>query len=381
MHPDPDPCLAPPVISGSCACLTLYFTQYRLLYARLVTMFSDPDFSPNANDYNATVTFTKTVHLTATTTLFEATHVAETVPSVTYRPSEPVLDVPHHPKVDTGFTVVFATIGLLLMVGLILRKKCKKLKAFNIPLILGTFCMSVYKNKLMKVNALGHFLHADYKFIKKYELGRVVRIILTLAPIFYSLALFTLHRKTRNRETVRSAMIFSTLAGVHVLYCLIAAFGDGAVLFYTTEKWGEMDVAKHLAVSQVFGQQLMLCVMSGMWLRGRNVTQVANRSLNMEEILALISIPAILAALVIRVSAELIVILRNDQGLMVYEILERSTEIHFTSASALSVTASVCVITQAWLWRKERIACKRRDEQRQIEESHNWTPSPPPEKS
>jgi len=47
-------------------------------------------------------------------------------------------------------------------------------------------------------------------------------------------------------------MVFSSLAGIHVLYCFIAAFGDGAVLFYTAQKWGEMDVAKHLAVSQVF---------------------------------------------------------------------------------------------------------------------------------
>src|SRR5271168_20719 len=101
---------------------------------------------------------------------------------------------------------------------------------------------------LIKVDALGHFFHADYSFLStKYELGRVVRIILTLAPIFYSLALFSLHRKTRNRQTVRSAMVFSSLAGIHVLYCLIAAFGDGAVLFYTEQKWGEMDVAKHLA--------------------------------------------------------------------------------------------------------------------------------------
>ena len=108
-------------------------------------MFFDPDFSPNANDYNSTFAFTKTVHLTATTTLFEVTRVTETVTSATSRPSAPALDVPHHPKVDTGFTAVFASIGLLLMVGLILRKKSKKLKAFNILLILGTFCMSEYK--------------------------------------------------------------------------------------------------------------------------------------------------------------------------------------------------------------------------------------------
>ena len=119
------------------------------------------------------------------------------------------------------------------------------------------FCISL-TTKSNSVNALGHFLHADYSFVsKKYELGRVVRIILTLAPIFYSSALFTLHRKTRNRASTHSAMMFNSLAGIHVLYCLVAAFGDGAVLFYTGQKWGDMDVAKHLAVSQVFGQQTM----------------------------------------------------------------------------------------------------------------------------
>jgi hypothetical protein len=219
---------------------------------------------------------------------------------------------------------------------------------------------------LIKVDALGHFFHADYSFLSiKYDLGRVVRIILTLAPIFYSLALFSLHRKTRNRQTVRSAMVFSSLAGIHVLYCLIAAFGDGAVLFYTKQTWGKMDVAKHLAVSQVFGQQFLLCIMSGMWLRGRNVTHERGRSLRMEDLLALVTIPAILGALVVRVSAQLIMIIRNDKCHMVYEVLERSAEIHFTSSAVLFLAALTCVVSQGWLW---RIEWKRRDEKRQQEE-------------
>jgi hypothetical protein len=228
---------------------------------------------------------------------------------------------------------------------------------------------------------LGHFLHADYNFIsQKYELGRVVRIILTLAPIFYSLGLFTLHRKTRNRASVRSAMMFSILAGIHVLYCLIAAFGDGAVLFYTGQKWGEMDVAKHLAVSQVFGQQFLLCLMLGMWIRGRNVPQDGTRSLCMEEILALVTIPTILGALVVRVSAQFIITLRNDKCFVVYELLERSAEIHFASAGGMAVAALVSVVCQAWLWRVERVALKRRDEERQNQENNSWTPAPPTEK-
>jgi hypothetical protein len=219
---------------------------------------------------------------------------------------------------------------------------------------------------LIKVDALGHFLHADYTFLnKKYELGRVVRIILTFAPIFYSLALFTLHRKTRNRESICSATVFSCLAGIHVLYCFIAAFGDGAVLFYTEQTWGEMDVAKHLAVSQVFGQQFLLCIMSGMRLRGKNVTHETGQSLGMEDVLALVSIPAILGALVIRVSAQIIMIIRNDKCYMVYEVLERSAEVHFTSAAALFLAALTCVVSQGWLW---RIEWKRRDKKYQQEE-------------
>jgi len=228
------------------------------------------------------------------------------------------------------------------------------------------------------VNALGHFLHADNSFISKnYELGRVIRIILTLAPIFYSFALFTLHRKTRNRATARSATIFSCLAGLQVLYCTIAAFGDGAVLFYTGEKWGEMDIAKHLAVSQVFGQQLILCIMMGMWIRGRNVQQERDRSFSMEELLALVMIPTILGALLIKVCAQFIMIIRNDQCFVVYELLERSAEIHFTSASALSGATLVAIGCQAWLWRLEWKIRERRKEQEQERENHQWTPKPP----
>jgi len=237
-------------------------------------------------------------------------------------------------------------------------------------------------SNLIIVDSLGHLLHADIKFITgKYELGRVVRIILTLAPIFYSLSLFCLHRKTRNRATVRSAMMFSCLAGIHVLYCLIAAFGDGAVLFYTGQKLGEMDVAKHLAVSQVFGQQFILSIMLGMWLRGRNVPQEAGRSPSMEEILALVSIPTILAALIIRVSTQFIMAIRNDQRLAVYDLLETSAEIHIASASALALATWVCLCCQAWLWRKERRACRRRDEELQAQKDGNWIPAPPPQNS
>jgi hypothetical protein len=215
---------------------------------------------------------------------------------------------------------------------------------------------------------------------KKYELGRVVRLILTLAPIFYSSALFALHRKTRNRNTVHSAITFSFLSGINVIYCLIAAFGDGAVLFYTGQKWGEMDVAKHLAVSQVFGQQLLLCIMLGMWLRGRNVTEEVGASHTREEFLALWTIPTILAALIVRVSAQFIMIIRNDQCFVVYEVLERSAEIHFAGAGALLVAALISVVCQGWLWMKERRADKSRRDGEQNRNAMGWTQAPPPEK-
>jgi hypothetical protein len=169
--------------------------------------------------------------------------------------------------------------------------------------------------------------------------------------------------------------MFSSLAGIHVLYCVIATFGDGAVLFYTGQKWGEMDIAKHLAVSQVFGQQFMLCVMLGMWVRGRNVKQEGGRSLCMEEILALWTIPTILGALVVRVSAQFIMIIRNDQCFVVYEVLERSAEIHFASAAALSIAALTCVVCQGCLWRREWMAVKRREmEENQTVSAPPWTP-------
>ena len=78
-----------------------------------------------------TLTLTLTSTVTTTTT---STVVADT-PRIT-------LNVPHHPQVDTAFTATFGTLCLVLIGGVILRRKSKQLKGFNIPLILGTFCTS-----------------------------------------------------------------------------------------------------------------------------------------------------------------------------------------------------------------------------------------------
>lgn len=176
-------------------------------------------------------------------------------------------------------------------------------------------------------------------------------------------------------------MMFSILSGIQPLYCLIASFGDGAVLFYSETKWGEMDVARQLAVSQVVGQQMILCVMMGMWLRGRNVPQDHTRSYTLEEILALVSIPTILGTLLARVCTQFIMIIRNDQCFVAYDLLDRSVEIHFAGAAAMSMASLVCVVCQAWLWRQERINCKitmkrREDEERQTHMESTWTASP-----
>jgi len=164
-------------------------------------------------------------------------------------------------------------------------------------------------------------------------------------------------------------MIFSCLAGLHVLYCFVAAFGDCAILFYTEQKWDEMDAAKHLAVSQVFGQSLVLFVMLGMWIRGGNITQDKKQSLDVVESLAKVNIPSLLGALLCRVSVQFIMIIRNDLCLTAYVLLERFAEIHFVSATALCISTIISLVSQGWLWRMEwKLKLKRRGEEREAAE-------------
>jgi amino acid transporter len=117
------------------------------------TITSSEPFLPLAVETQkyAPVVITKTLHLTTTKTvsliLSSVTTVTAT-PAATVTPvigSPPYLtfEVPHYPKIDTAFTVLFGVICLVLIIGLICRKKSKKLKAFNIPLILGTFCKPI----------------------------------------------------------------------------------------------------------------------------------------------------------------------------------------------------------------------------------------------
>jgi len=88
------------------------------------------------------VTTTKYVTATATSTLRGAATVKpSTGPALdALIPQQLRANIPHYPRVDLAFAAAFGLAFLLLLVGIILRKKSKKLKAFNIPLILGTFC-------------------------------------------------------------------------------------------------------------------------------------------------------------------------------------------------------------------------------------------------
>src|SRR5579862_5355270 len=50
-------------------------------------------------------------------------------------------NVPHLPKVDIAFAAIFGAACLVLLLGTILRRKSKKVKSFNIPLMIGIFCI------------------------------------------------------------------------------------------------------------------------------------------------------------------------------------------------------------------------------------------------
>jgi hypothetical protein len=109
-------------------------------------MFDEQGIIPSLGSPNVTiVVLTKTVYqatvtATETTTILKTT-TATAAPKATSNASSLKLNILHHPKVDTAFTAVFGFLYLVLIVGLIIRKKSKKLKLFNISLILGIFCI------------------------------------------------------------------------------------------------------------------------------------------------------------------------------------------------------------------------------------------------
>src|SRR5271169_741606 len=121
-------------------------------------MFSDDELASTEVDFNDTVVVvTKylqpsvihTVFLPSPTTVILTSTVTTTATGTSAAvigTPKLTLDVPHHPQVDTAFTAGFGTLCLVLIGGVILRRKSKKLKSFNIPLILGTLCTSVYVN-------------------------------------------------------------------------------------------------------------------------------------------------------------------------------------------------------------------------------------------
>jgi hypothetical protein len=105
-------------------------------------MFDEQGIAPSPGSQNATiVVVTKTVYQTATETATATVVKTTTVAPIATSTASPLtLDIPHHPKVDTAFTAFFGFFCLILITGLVFRKRSKKLKLFNIPLILGTFC-------------------------------------------------------------------------------------------------------------------------------------------------------------------------------------------------------------------------------------------------
>lgn len=110
-------------------------------------MFYEPELSPSVHDYNVTLVVTKTLYLTATTAISTVIQTAPTetatlsaAATTTASLHEPTFHIPYHPKADTAFTAVFGALCIVLITGIVIRKKSKKLKSFNIPLILGTFC-------------------------------------------------------------------------------------------------------------------------------------------------------------------------------------------------------------------------------------------------
>jgi hypothetical protein len=99
--------------------------------------------SSSLDEYNATFVLTKTLYVTATTTVsavIDTTATAVITVTATAATPERAFPIPHYPKADTAFTAVFGCLCLTLIIGTVFRKKSKKLKSFNIPLILGTFC-------------------------------------------------------------------------------------------------------------------------------------------------------------------------------------------------------------------------------------------------
>jgi hypothetical protein len=114
------------------------------------SMFFEEGLSPTYGNDNITVVtrtafVTTTSYATATvTSMLSLTETATTTATVTAMPTptspSALTDIPHHPKADTAFGVIFGVVCISLITGVIVRKKSKKLKGFNISLIIGTFC-------------------------------------------------------------------------------------------------------------------------------------------------------------------------------------------------------------------------------------------------
>ena len=117
---------------------------------KLISAPASKDFMVTRMSYvtaTATVSMLEQLTSTATVSVLEVITTTKTVPvpspTLTSSPQLPVT-VPHLPILDIVFSAIFGVACVLIILGTILRKKSKKLKLFNVPLALGTFCISEY---------------------------------------------------------------------------------------------------------------------------------------------------------------------------------------------------------------------------------------------
>jgi hypothetical protein len=130
-------------VSGS-SCLNSELRKVSI--TNMTDMFYEGNVSP-PDVQNVTLVVTRTAYLTVTSTISTSAKTpAPTTTTLTSNTPQLGLEVPHFPQVDTAFTALFGCICIILTAGVVFRRKSKKLKSFNIPLIVGAFCTLLTSN-------------------------------------------------------------------------------------------------------------------------------------------------------------------------------------------------------------------------------------------
>ena len=104
-------------------------------------MFFEEGLAPAIQNETAlvvtkTITYIATVMLPLPTTVTATATVTAMIPH-----PKTILEAPRYPAGDSIFCILFAILCIVLTVAVVLRKRSKKLKAFNAPLIFGAFCI------------------------------------------------------------------------------------------------------------------------------------------------------------------------------------------------------------------------------------------------